>query len=280
MSPGATGAAWWRRPLLLGVATAALAAAAPGAAANPQGPATAGPSSIGGGSLVELIKAAKPAVLAVGVYNATSAPRLTFRGTGFVVGDGRLVVTNAHVLPDAEDKTFGNQIRVRVVAGPTAPEERQATLLRADRSRDVALLRIEGAPLPALELAGREVAPEGTPIALMGFPIGGQLGMIPVTHRGLLSSVANVVMPTPSARQLNERAVKQLREGDFLIYQLDATAYPGNSGGPVFDTSTGRVIAVMSMVLAKGSREVAMQFPSGISYAIPVRHVLDLMDAK
>lgn len=255
------------------------AAAAIGVVASNEGAAQAAPLS-----LVDLVKVSKPSVLAVGHYNATSAPRLTFRGTGFVVADGEgkgnLVVTNAHVLPDPEDRTFGQQIRVRVVAGPSAPDERLATIVRVDRSRDVALLRIDGAPLPALRLAGREVAAEGTPIALMGFPIGGQLGMIPVTHRGLLSSVASVVMPTPSARQLNERAVKQLREGGFLIYQLDATAYPGNSGGPVFDAQTGLVIAVMSMVLAKGSREVAMSHPSGISYAIPIRHVIDLLDAK
>jgi serine protease Do len=221
--------------------------------------------------LVELVQASKPSVVAVGIYNATSAPRLTFRGTGFVVGDGRQVLTNAHVLPDADDKTFGNQIRVRVVAGAAAPDERVATIVRVDRTHDVALLSIEGAALPALPLAGKELAAEGTAIALMGFPIAGQLGLIPVTHRGLLSSVANVVMPTPSAKQLNARAVMQLRDGGFAIYQLDATAYPGNSGGPVLDAAKGRVIGIMSMVLAH---------PSGISYAIPIRHAIELMETR
>lgn len=237
----------------------------------------AAPQAMAQASLVELVKASKPSVVAVGVYNATSAPRFTFRGTGFVVADGNLVATNAHVLPDPEDKTFGNQLHVRVVAGPTAPDHRVASVYKLDRARDVAVLRIEGPPLPVLDLAGEALADEGTPIALMGFPIGGQLGMIPVTHRGLLSSVANVVMPTPSARQLNERAVMQLREGAFSIYQLDATAYPGNSGGPVFNAGNGKVIGIMSMVLAKGSREVAMSNPSGISYAVPIRHLIELL---
>lgn len=229
------------------------------------------------GSLVELVKASKPSVVAVGIYNATSAPRFAFRGTGFVVGEGNLVATSAHVLPDPDDKTFGNQLHVRVVAGPTAPDHRLASVFRFDRARDVAVLRIDGPPLPALTLARADLAAEGTPIALMGFPIGGQLGMIPVTHRGLLSSVANVVMPMSSARQLNERAVMQLREGAFSIYQLDATAYPGNSGGPVFDADSGQVIGIMSMGLAKGSREAAMSSPSGISYAIPIRHLIELL---
>lgn len=231
--------------------------------------------------LVALVRQSKPSVVAVGIYNATTAPRLTFRGTGFVVGDGRQIVTNAHVLPAPDDKTFGNQVHIRVVAG-TAMEagERVAAVERIDRFRDVAVLRIDGPPLPALRLGSRELAAEGTSIALIGFPVGGQLGMIPVTHRGLLSSVANVVMPTPSARQLDSRAVMQLREGGFAIYQLDATAYPGNSGGPLMDAETGHVIGVMSMVLAKGSRETAISHPSGISYAIPIRHVLDLLEAR
>lgn len=253
-----------RRAAIAAVMAALLLAAVPAAAAD----------------LVELVKASKPSVVAVGIYNATTAPRLTFRGTGFVVGNGKQVLTNAHVLPDPDDKTFGNQIRVRVVAGAAAPDERVATVVRVDRAHDVALLSIEGVALPALPLAGKELAAEGTAIALMGFPIGGQLGMIPVTHRGLLSSVANVVMPTPSAKQLNARAVIQLREGDFAIYQLDATAYPGNSGGPVLDASSGKVIGLMSMVLAKGSREVAMSHPSGISYAVPIRHAIELMEAR
>ena len=62
--------------------------------------------------LVEVVAAAKPAVLAVGVFNATTSPRFTFRGTGFVVGDGTLLLTNLHVLPDPADTTFGNQLRV------------------------------------------------------------------------------------------------------------------------------------------------------------------------
>jgi hypothetical protein len=37
--------------------------------------------------------------LAVGTYNATDNPRFGFRGSGFVVGDGNLLITNAHVLP-------------------------------------------------------------------------------------------------------------------------------------------------------------------------------------
>ena len=47
----------------------------------------------------------------------------------------------------------------------------------------------------------------------------------------------------------------------------------------MFDADTGEVVAVINMVLIKGSRESALQHPTGISYAIPVRHVRALVDA-
>jgi S1-C subfamily serine protease len=234
-------------------------------------------ASLAQARLVELVAASKPAVVAVGIYNATASPRFTMRGTGFVVGDGRQVVTNAHVIGDTANLPFGTQLRVRIVAGLVGQPERVATLVRSDVAHDLALLRIEGDPLPALALGAAETVPEGTAVAFIGFPIGGTLGMSLVTHRGIISSVPRIVMPPASARLLTERAVAQIRDGAFLIYQLDATAYPGNSGGPLFDVDSGRVIGVLNSVLTKGLRETALSNPSGISYAIPVQHVLELL---
>ena len=53
--------------------------------------------------LIERIAQIKPSVLPVGTFNALDNPRFGFRGTGFVVGDGNLLVTNAHVLPPPKD---------------------------------------------------------------------------------------------------------------------------------------------------------------------------------
>ncbi len=227
--------------------------------------------------LVDVVAASKPSVVAVGTYNATASPRFTMLGTGFVVSDGTLVVTNAHVIGDPNEVTFGTQLRVRVIAGPAAPTERVATLVRIDAAHDLALLRIEGAALPALALGASETVPEGTSIAFIGFPIGGTLGLSLVTHRGIVSSVPSIVMPPLTARALTARTVAQIRAGAFSIYQLDATAYPGNSGGPLIEVETGRVIGVLNSVLTKGTRESALSNPSGISYAIPVRFVLELL---
>jgi S1-C subfamily serine protease len=233
--------------------------------------------------LEELIAAAKPSVVAVGVFNPTSSPRFSFRGSGFVVGGGNLVVTNAHVLPDVVPPggtEGGLAIVVPTATGAAATGGRSATLLALDREHDLALLRIEGAPLPALALADGAAAREGAAVAIIGFPIGGALGFTPVTHRGIVSSVTGIALPAPSAQALNAQAVNRLRQGSFDIYQLDATAYPGNSGGPVLDVESGKVIAVINMVLVKGSKETAISHPSGISYAIPVRFVNELLKGR
>jgi S1-C subfamily serine protease len=84
--------------------------------------------------------------------------------------------------------------------------------------------------------------------------------------------------PSASAQQLSERTVRTLRSGaSFNVFQLDGTAYPGNSGGPLFDPETGEVLGVVNMVFIKGSRESALSQPSGISYAIPSQFILQML---
>lgn len=236
-----------------------------------------GPTHAG---LVELAAASKPSVVAVGVYSPLASPRFTPRGTGFVVGDGLHVITNAHVVPDDLDKTFGSQIRVRVVSGPTAPSERVAKVVRIDASRDLALLQIDGTRLPALSLGVPEEVAEGTSVMFIGYPAGAMLGLAPVVHRGIVSSVPDMLLPPPQARSLSEQAIRQLRDNPYRIYQLDATAYPGNSGGPLIDAESGLVLGVVSMVAVKGTKESALSSPTGISYAVPVRWVRALLEPR
>jgi S1-C subfamily serine protease len=142
---------------------------------------------------------------------------------------------------------------------------------------DLTLLQIDGPPVPALPLGDSDRVKEGQELAFMGFPIGGVLGFSSVTHRAMVSSITQARLPSAQSGQLNERAIRGLREGNFQIFQLDATAYPGNSGGPLFDTASGEVVGVLNMVLLKGARESALSQPSGISYAIPARHVREMM---
>lgn len=74
--------------------------------------------------LPEVIDAARPSVVAVGTYDALKSPRFTFRGTGFVVGQGDRVVTNAHVLPKAGDPDVESRLAVVVPRDGAAPDIR------------------------------------------------------------------------------------------------------------------------------------------------------------
>lgn len=234
--------------------------------------------------LPTLVAASRGSVVPVGTFDALSSPRFGFRGSGFAVGNGSLIITNAHVLPDSSTLP-APQLAVLVVDRSSnnrneGAQVRRATLLSVDRPRDLALLRIEGEPLPALALAEPGSVREGMDVALMGFPIGGVLGFSAVTHRGIIASITTIALPSPTARQLDARAVAQLREGPIEVYQLDATAYPGNSGGPVLDARSGSVVGVVNMVLVRGTRESALSNPTGITYAIPVRFVQELVQRE
>jgi S1-C subfamily serine protease len=231
----------------------------------------------GAADLPSLIAASKASVLPVGTYSATGSPRFEFRGTGFVVGDGSLVATNFHVLPEGAEMATGPQMAVLVPRPGGESPLRRARVVATDRLRDLVLLQIEGAALAPLVLAETGAAREGLGIALMGFPVGGTLGYSVVTHRGIVASLTSVALPAPTARQLDPRAVTRLREGNFEVLQLDATAYPGNSGGPVIDIETGAVLGIVNQVLVKASRESALSSPTGITYAIPIRLLRELM---
>ena len=230
--------------------------------------------------LPSLIAAAKPSVVPVGTFNATANPRFEFRGSGFVVGDGNLVATNFHVLADGAESESGPQMAVLGNRVGNEAEVRKARVVATDRNRDLALLKIEGPPMPALTLAEAGSAREGQRIALIGFPIGGTLGFAAVTHSGIVASVTTVGLPAPSARQLDPRAISQLRRGNFEVLQLDAIAYPGNSGGPLIDAETGQVLGIINMVLIKGTRESALSSPTGITYAVPVGLLRELLSNR
>jgi S1-C subfamily serine protease len=230
-------------------------------------------------SLPDLVAAYKRSVVLVGSFAMTDSPRFGFKGTGFAVADGHLIVTCAHVINEIPVEG-GRQWLVRSL-GDTGEWRSHAVKLRAlDRPRDLALLEIDGPALPALPLSVGDGIREGTPIALMGFPLGGLLGFSHVTHRGIVSALTQVALPSTNSQQLTERSILALRQGAFEMLQLDATAYPGNSGGPVFSVETGEVVGVLNMTLVRGTKEGAAAHPSGISYAVPIQHVRSMIQSE
>lgn len=236
--------------------------------------------SLAGSSLAalpELIEQIKPSIVVVGTFNKTRSPAFVMRGTGFAVGNGTLIATNAHVVPDVLDASGNESLIVQTQGVDGRGQLRLAKTIANDKSHDLAMLRIEGAPLPAMTLQNSGTVREGQSVGFTGFPIGGVLGFSPVTHRGIISAITPVALPSPTSNQLNEKIIKRLRSGSFEVYQLDGTAYPGNSGGPLFEMEKGEVIGIINMVFVKGTKESALSQPSGISFAIPVVYLQELL---
>ncbi|MFT4172404.1 MAG: serine protease [Rhodocyclaceae bacterium] len=222
----------------------------------------------------------RAAIVAVGTVQPGRNPQFRVLGTGFAVGDGSVIATNSHVVPELLDT---NRMETLAIAVPgtgngTTVAVREVIKLASDPPHDLALLKLAGgANLPAVKLADGGAVREGMAIAFTGFPMGDVLGLFPVTHRGIVSAIAPIGIPGARARELDARLVRQLAAGPFDIFQLDATAYPGHSGSPLFDPESGEVIGIVNMVFVKGTRESALSQPSGISYAIPARYLVDLV---
>jgi serine protease Do len=217
----------------------------------------------------------KPSIVAVGTQQALRSPVNLFRGTGFVVGDGLSVVTNAHVVPRVVDDENKEQLIVLSYAGQKA-QIRPAKIAMLDTDHDLVVLRIGGPPLPALTLGDSSIVQEGDAIAFTGFPLGMALGLHPVTHRGTISAITPVATKVTDARDLSAKSIERLRNA-YPIFQLDATAYPGNSGSPFYDPETGIVYGVINSVFVKETKEAVIKDPSGITYAIPSNFIRDLL---
>lgn len=98
-----------------------------------------------------------------------------------------------------------------------------------------------------------------------------------MTHHGTISAITPIVLPGRNVGELNDKRIRRLRSGSFQIFQLDGTAYPGNSGGPMYDAETGDVLGIINMVFVKLTKEAVLQHPSGMSYAIPADYLIELL---
>lgn len=132
------------------------------------------------------------------------------KGTGFNIADDGLIVTNEHVIGEQE------QIWVRF---PNR-EMYSAEVITRDRDLDIALLDIDGANLPTLELAIEETWERGDPIYIIGNP----LAFTGIANEGHLLGM------------------REEREPQSML--LQAPVYRGNSGSPVIDQN-GKVIGVV-----------------------------------
>jgi len=228
--------------------------------------------------IVDTIARVKQSIVAVGTFEPGRSPAFVFRGTGFAVGLGTTIATNAHVIPALLDGQRRESLAVLTPRTATQPARvREVRKLAVDPATDLAILALDGDPLPALKLHESEDVREGQDILMTGYPIGAVLGAYAATHRGMIAAIAPIAIPQSNAGDLTPALVRRLNTGSFPVFQLDATAYPGNSGSPIYDPATGEVFGIVNMVLVKRTREAALTDPSGITYAVPASHLAAMM---
>jgi serine protease Do len=162
-------------------------------------------------------------------------------GTGFIVDPEGLVVTNYHVVQDAE------QINVIMDDGTRL----SATLLGHDDKTDLALLDIEGEDLPFVAFGDSDAVRVGDWIVAIGNPFG--LGGSATT--GIVSARGRDIRSGPF--------------DDFL--QIDAPINRGNSGGPLFDLN-GTVVGVNTAIFSPNGGNI------GIGFAIPAAQVQPIIE--
>jgi hypothetical protein len=139
-------------------------------------------------------------------------------GTGFVVAPG-YVLTNAHVVAGADE-----DLRIRGEA-----QQLDASLVAIDPDLDLAVLHVPSLGAPALELTSTDV-PKGQVGAVLGFPGGAPLTVVPAAARQILDPVGRDIYG-------KGRVTRH-------VYELQTRIRPGNSGGP-FVLPDGRVAAVV-----------------------------------
>lgn len=223
-----------------------------------------------GAGLVDVVPKIKPSVVGITTVQTGRGLAAQLSGTGFVVADGRHVVTNNHVVTSTVKTAY-----FVIVPTDIGVDRRAARLVASDTEHDLALLEIDGTGLPAVRLRSAEsLAGEGSDVAITGFPIGTALGLVRATQRGTISAVTANVSAEPHSSSLDAAFLMTPR---YQVYQLDMVAYPGNSGSPLYLAETGEVIGILNSGFVKSTKERVLSDPSGISFAIPATHIVALL---
>jgi serine protease Do len=154
-------------------------------------------------------------------------------GSGFIVSSDGVIITNAHVIADADE----------VIVKLTDKREFKAKVKGQDKFSDVAVLKIDAKDLPVVKIGNPQTARVGEWVIAIGSPFGFEN----TVTAGIISA---------KSRSLED-------EGNVPFLQTDVAVNPGNSGGPLLNTS-GEVIGINSQIF---SRSGGYQ---GLSFAIPI----------
>lgn len=162
-------------------------------------------------------------------------------GSGFVISADGYVLTNAHVVQDADE------ILVRLNDRRELPAE----LIGSDSQTDVALLKIDADNLPVLNLGDSDELRVGEWVAAIGSPFGFDYSVT----AGIVSAI-NRTLP---------------RDAYVPFIQTDVAINPGNSGGPLFNLQ-GEVVGINSQIFTRSGGFM------GLSFAIPINVAMDVAD--
>ena len=160
-------------------------------------------------------------------------------GSGFIISADGYVLTNNHVIADADE------IMVRLADR----SEMKATLVGTDPRSDVALLKIDGKNLPTLKLGKSQDLKAGQWVVAIGSPFG-------FDHTVTQCIVSAIGRSLP-----NENYVP--------FIQTDVPINPGNSGGPLFNLA-GEVVGINSQIYTRSGGFM------GVSFAIPIDVAMDV----
>ena len=226
-------------------------------------------------NLVEIIPKVKLAVVGIGIFQSNARPQNQLWGAGFAIGNGQYIVTNYHLIPE-DTELKDTQKRVIFVGFGKQSIIREFAVVAFSKKYDLVILKHKGPPLPTLIIAQGKLLQEGESIAFTGFPLGSVLGLYPATHQGIIASITPIATPVRLSAELTPDVISQLKR-PYMVYQLDAVAYPGNSGSPVYLKSTGEVVAIINKVFVQKTKETAIRHPSGITYAIPIKYLIKMI---
>jgi len=159
--------------------------------------------------------------------------RQTAQGSGFIISTDGYILTNNHVVGEAD------KITVKLAEG----RELSAKLVGTDPESDIALIKVDSQGLPFLELADSDAIEVGEWVVAIGNPF----GLSHTVTAGIISATgrSNVGLTTYE---------------DFI--QTDAAINPGNSGGPLINLD-GKVIGINTAIIGPGGNV-------GIGFAIPI----------
>lgn len=171
-------------------------------------------------------------------------------GSGVIYSDDGYIITNNHVVKDAD------KITVTLASG----ESLQAELVGTDATNDIAVIKIDSDGLPAIRIGDSDSAVVGQLVVAIGSPFGYEQ----TVTSGIISALNRSVSASSGDYSADNTLLTNL-------IQTDAAINPGNSGGALVD-GMGRLIGINAVIAtSSGGSE-------GIGFAIPVNTVKDIVD--